>query len=154
MSAGIALREVRDLAELMAWRAEVIRNVFGVEADAGLLECNRQYYQRHVADGTHIALVAAYCGSDAGCGAICITDELPSPDNPGGRCAYVMNVYVRRPYRSRGVAHAIVRALVAKARRLRCGKIYLESTGEARSLYRTSGFADMKNMMQYGYDEI
>ena len=54
----ITLRQIADIPTLMEWRAEVIRNVFGEEADSSLLEANRQYYLRHVPDETHIAYVA------------------------------------------------------------------------------------------------
>ncbi|MCM1483313.1 MAG: GNAT family N-acetyltransferase [Muribaculaceae bacterium] len=143
-------RTVRDIHELMEWRTEVIRNVFSVVPDNALIERNMQYYRRHIADGTHIEIVATSgSGEDAGCGALCLSEELPSPDNPTGICGYLMNIYVRERYRKQGIAHEIVRKLVAEARSMGCGKIYLESTDAARSLYLSSGFRHMKNMMIY-----
>lgn len=146
----IEIRPVSDLDELMLWRREVIGSVFGVHANDSLMEANAEYYRRHVAEGSHYAVIALDDGREAGCGALCLGEELPSPDNPSGRCGYLMNIYVRPEYRCRGVAHAIVRALVEEARSRGCGKIYLESTDGARSLYLTSGFSDLKNMMIYG----
>ena len=66
----IEVREIKDIDSLMAWRAEVIRNVFGEDAGPLLLEANRQYYSRHIQDGVHIAFVAAYRGEDCGCGKV------------------------------------------------------------------------------------
>ena len=144
------LRQVTDLDALMRWRAEVIAEVFGTEPDAALLENNRRYYASHVAAGSHMAFEAlAGRNEPCGCGAVCFSDELPSPDNPSGRCAYLMNIYVRPAWRSRGVAHAIVRRLVDEARRRGCGKIYLETTAAARPVYTSLGFADMPDMMKY-----
>ena len=133
----------------MHWRREVIENVFGTEPSKRLMVANRQYYRRHIADGTHIAVVASTDDTDAGCGAICLTEELPSPDNPSGRCACLMNIYVREEFRNRGVAHAIVRWLVNKARQLGCDKIYLETTDMAQPLYRSIGFNDLPGTMKY-----
>lgn len=133
----------------MHWRREVIENVFGTEPSKRLMVANRQYYRRHIADGTHIAIVASTDDTDAGCGAICLTEELPSPDNPSGRCACLMNIYVREEFRNRGVAHAIVRWLVNKARQLGCDKIYLETTDMAQPLYRSIGFNDLPGTMKY-----
>lgn len=146
---NLTIRQITAIPTLMRWRAEVIENVFGVVPSKRLLVCNRRYYERHIADGTHIAVVAQADGDDAGCGAICLSDELPSPDNPTGRCAYMMNIYVRREYRNRGVAHAIVRKLVEMALEQECGKIYLETTPEARSLYADEGFRDLPDIMKY-----
>ncbi|MCM1319126.1 MAG: GNAT family N-acetyltransferase [Muribaculaceae bacterium] len=138
---------------LMAWREEVIRNVFGVKPTDALLASNRKYYSIHVADGTHIGFVASVDGNPCGCGAICLHDELPSPDNPTGKCAYIMNIYVRKDFRNKGIAHDIVRHLIRQARALGCHKIYLETTPEARNLYVTLGFAPMQDLMKYENNE-
>ena len=135
----------------MAWRAEVIRNVFGEVAGSHLLEANRQYYLQHIKNDTHSAFVAACEGIDCGCGAVCFSDELPSPDNPSGHCAYLMNIYVREAFRKQGVAHTIVSRLIEEAKKLNCGKIYLETTADGKALYNSLGFSDMADMMKY-YD--
>lgn len=145
----IELRKTTDMETLMQWRVEVILNVFGVHADCELTEANRAYYARHITDGSHFAIIASVDGVDCGCGAICLTDELPSPDNPSGRCAYLMNIYVRKPYRTHGVAHAIVRRLIEEATARGCGKIFLETTDEGRHVYESIGFEEMDNMMKY-----
>ena len=127
----ISIRKVIVLPTLMHWRREVIENVFGTVPSRELMAANRRYYERHIPDGWHIAVVAEADGVDAGCGGICLTEELPSPDNPSGRCAYLMNIYVKREYRGRGIARAVVRWLVEKAREAGCDKIYLETTEAA-----------------------
>lgn len=143
----ITLRQITVIPTLMMWRREVIRHVFGVEPSRRLLVENRRYFRKHIADGTHIAIGAQWAGEDCGCGAICLTDELPSPDNPTGKCAYLMNIYVREPFRQHGIAHAIVERLIEEARRRDCGKIYLETTDEARTVYESIGFHDLPDMM-------
>ena len=147
----ITLRQISDIETLTDWRAEVIRNVFGEDPDLTLLETNRQYYLRHIPDETHIAFVASYRGKECGCGAICLSEELPSPDNPSGRCAYLMNIYVREAFRNHGIAHKIVSRLVAEAKERECGKIYLETTADGKPVYSSLGFRDMADMMKY-YD--
>lgn len=142
------LRKMTDVSELMRWRREVIAHVFGVEADDTLAEANRQYYLRHIGDGSHIAFLALVDGEEAGCGAMCLTDELPSPDNPSGKCAYLMNIYVRQGWRNHGLAHSVVSRLMEEALSLGCGKIYLESTDMARPVYAGIGFKPMENMMK------
>ena len=73
---------------------------------------------------------------------------MPSPDNPAGRCAYIMNIYVRPPYRCNGIAHRLVARLADVSRDLRCGKIYLETTDNAAPIYSSLGFRPMTNMMK------
>lgn len=144
----IEIRKIESLPELMKWREEVIRNVFCVAPDKSLLDTNRKYYETHVADGTHVAIVAAEGGEECGCGAVCFSDELPSPDNPTGRCAYIMNIYVRERFRNNGVAHLIVSRLIEAAKKRNCGKIYLETTDDGRPVYSSLGFRDMQDMMK------
>lgn len=138
-----------DIDRLVEWRREVVGEVFGAVPSAELLSANRRYYGRHIPDGSHLAVVARNEGVDTGCGAICLSDELPSPDNPSGRCAYLMNIYVRPAYRSQGIGHAIVRHLVETARRKDCDKIYLETTTGARSLYHSIGFKELSGILRY-----
>ncbi len=148
----VSLKEIKEIPVLMSWRGEVIEHVFGQMPDEKLLLANRQYYEKHVADGTHYALVAEYDGAECGCGAVCFTDELPSPDNPSGRCAYLMNIYVREPYRHHGAAHSIVAQLIDESKRRGCGKIYLETTDDGRPVYQSLGFCDLPDIMKYHED--
>ena len=144
----IELQQIKELPELMMWRQEVLRHVFGEEPSQPLLEENRRYYREHIADDTHFAIKAEWNGEDAGCGAICLTDELPSPDNPTGKCAYLMNIYVREAFRKHGIAHAIVKRLVEEARKRDCGKIYLETTADGRPVYESLGFRNLPDIMK------
>lgn len=145
----VEIYRINDIDTLLTWRAEVIQNVFGEDADENLLEANRQYYGRHIEDSTHIAFIAILDGKECGCGAVCLSDELPSPDNQSGKCAYLMNIYVREAFRNKGVAHAIVRRLIEVAFENGCGKIYLETTADGKSVYSSLGFRDMPDMMKY-----
>ncbi len=147
----VIIKPVKDLTTLMDWRKEVIRNVFGVEQEEKLIDANHHYYSQHIADGGHLAFIAEEDGVECGCGSLCLTEELPSPDNPSGRCAYLMNIYVREPFRNNGVAHQMVRHLIEEAKRRECGKIYLETTEDGKPVYSSLGFRDMPDMMKY-YD--
>lgn len=148
----ITVRELGlgDIDYLLRWRMEVLETVFAEDgpwdADA-LLEANRRYYE-HALGTTHHAFVAALDGVDVGCGGICLQDEMPSPDNPSGRCAYLMNIYTREVARGNHVGTAMVMALVDKARRCGAGKVYLEATDMGAPLYAHLGFAPMDGMMK------
>lgn len=144
----ITVKRIYDVPTLMGWRREVIQDVFGQEPTEDLLKANRSYYIRNIPEGSHIALVASYGEDEAGCGALCLSEELPSPDNASGRNAYLMNIYVREPFRCKGIGHFIVKSLVEIAREKGCGKIYLETTDEGRPVYSSLGFCDMEGFMK------
>ena len=144
----IELKQMSDLDQLLAWRREVIENVFDTIPSDELMEQNRDFYIRHLADGSHLAFLALEDGEEAGCGAVCLTEELPSPDNHSGKCAYIMNIYVREKFREQGVAHAIVIRLIEEAKKRGADKIYLETTPQARPVYESIGFHDLPDMMK------
>lgn len=148
---NIEIKRITDIDLLMPWRMEVLHCVFSIPADADTseLECaNRHYYEAHLADGRHIACLAYAEGVAVGCGGVCFYGEMPSPDNPSGKCAYLMNIYVRPEYRREGIALRIVRWLVDQALAHGISKIYLETSDSGRKLYSTLGFRYMKDMMK------
>ena len=150
---GIHIRRVgiEEIDLLMAWRMEVLREVFSIAPErslAGLEAANRRYYEEELPSEGHIACLASANGEVVGCGGICLTRELPSPDNPTGACAYLMNVYVRPSKRGRGAGSAIVRWLVGEAKARKIPKIYLETTPKGRGVYGAAGFTDMPDMMR------
>lgn len=145
----IDISEITAIPSLVHWRKEIIENVYGVAPSKRLLVAIRRYYRQYTADGSHIAIVAERNNIAVGCGAICLLNELPSPDNPSGRCAYLTNIYVRERYRGQGICHAIVAWLVDRAKKEECGKIWIETTDCARSLYQGIGFNESSGVMEY-----
>lgn len=150
---GLSIRQatLADLDELMAWRLTVLREVFTLPAQeplGGLAAANRRYYAEELASGGHVACFAERDGEAVGCGGMCLYREMPSPDNPSGQCAYLMNIYVAPASRGAGVGRLVVGWLAAQAQRRGITKIYLEATAAGRRLYEEAGFAPMAGMMK------
>jgi len=143
-----------DLELLIRWRMEVLHCVFSIPADADtaeLRQANIGYYRQALANGSHIACFAEENGEIVGCGGLCLYDEMPSPDNPSGHCAYLMNIYVRPEHQGHGTGKRIVRWLVGAALERGIKKIYLETSEAGRLLYSVLGFSDMKDMMHLSF---
>lgn len=101
MDIEIRKAELADLDILMKWRMEVLQEVFSIPADQPLEKLeqeNRVYYQNALPKEEHIACFAYANKNIIGCGGICLYQEMPSPDNPNGNCAYLMNIYIRSRY--------------------------------------------------------
>lgn len=151
-SSVVRVREMppADIDTLLGWRMEVLATVFADEGpwDAeALREANRSYFEQN-AGGGYVACVASVDGEDAGCGVVCFQQELPSPDNPSGTCAYLMNIYTRSAFRHHGVGRVVVEWLVERAEAQGAGKIYLEATEIGQPLYEEAGFKPMQGMMK------
>lgn len=140
------------MGTLMGWRMEVLREVFRIPEGAdtsGLEDANRAYYEDALAHGRHVAVLAEEGGEVVGCGGLCLHDELPSPDNPGGRCGYVMNMYVRERWRGRGIGSAMLERLLEEASARGVGRILLEDTEDATGMYERLGFSRAGRYMEY-----
>ncbi len=150
MEVQIKRADLADLDLLVQWRMRVLDEVFPRSLcyfPEDLEEQQRSYYQEALPTGQHIACFA-YAGEEIiGCGGLCLYREMPSPDNPDGRCAYIMNVYCLPSWRKKGVGDAIVRWLADLAKEQGILKVYLETSDLARPLYERIGFVDMPDMM-------
>lgn len=146
-----------DLKEALAWRMEVLEDVFAEDepwSRVTMREANAAFLEKHLGDGL-VYGIASINGEDAGCGALCMQTELPSPDNPSATSAYLMNIYTCEPFRGQGVGHRVVSWLVAQARERGAGKIYLEATEAGCPVYESLGFRAMDGMMKLeGCDEV
>ena len=92
----VTIRQIHLLPTLIHWRKEILENVSGATPSKRMLADTRLYYQKHIADGSHIAVMAEADGIGVGFGAISVVEELPSPDNPSGLCARLTDVYVQK----------------------------------------------------------
>ncbi len=146
---------INDIPLLMKWRITVLRDVFCLPPDYNVKELertNNEYYSQALRNNEHIACFAQNNNIIIGCGGMCLQKELPSPDNPSGKCAYIMNIYVCPEYRNCGTGENIVRWLTRRAKDLQITKIYLESTVKAKKLYSSIGYKELPNFMFYAID--
>ncbi len=151
MNITIRKAELADLDLLMKWRMTVLREVFSAPQDDPMTELeqeNRRYYQRALPAWSHVACFACSGQEIVGCGGICFYQEMPSPDNPQGDCAYLMNIYTLPAARGQGVGRAVVRWLIGQAEQRGITKIYLETSESGRPLYRELGFTEMQGYMK------
>ncbi len=139
------------LDTLLKWRMEVLRCVFSLPEGidiSDLYDENAAYYRREIPAGGHIACLAMAGDQEIGTGGLCLHEEMPSPDNPSGKCAYLMNIYIRDTWRGMGVGKRMVRTLVGLALERGITKIYLETSESGRNLYESVGFREMNDMLQ------
>ena len=153
MSFTIKRAGVDDISKLVEWRIEAIEKIYG--SDIGIAEReilkyeSNQYYLREIPKEGNISGIV-YDGLEkepVGCGSICITSELPTPDNPLGKCAYIMNVYIREGFRRKGLGRAVVTWLAFLAQERGIHKIYLKATLDSNSFFDKLGFKEKNNYM-------
>ena len=146
---------LKDLDFLTETRIEALRAANRLSGDTDMGEVERQsrrYYQRALADGSHVAYLAWDGDRFAGCGGVSFFQVMPTYRNPSGEKAYIMNVYTRPAYRRRGIAAQTLDRLVQEARNRGVTAISLDSTAMGRPLYEQYGFVNLRDEMELPLD--
>lgn len=81
-------------------------------------------------------------GALAASGGAAVIQRLPGPNTPTGRWGYVQWICTEPAYRRRGLARAVMTAIIdwLEARGVR--NVELHATADGEPLYRSMGFAD------------
>jgi len=155
MNMEIKQLNINDIELLIQLRMEVLADVFKKDFEKispaeieNLKQENKNYYLNRLATEEHIACVVYNENNILGCGGMCLYNEMPSPDNINGKCAYLMNIYVKPKYRKQGIGKKICSWLIERAKSKNITKIYLETSDTAKVMYEKLGFEEMKNYLK------
>ena len=121
----------------------------GALEDCDLRPALRDYYARHLADGTFVAWLALDAGDIVGTGGISFVEKPPYFGCPSGRLGLLSSMYTRPDHRRRGIARALLARVVDEARRYGCGAVQITASDMGVLLYSDFGFVKNGNFMQY-----
>ncbi len=95
---------------------------------------------------TYISFVAEEGGAAIASGSLLIQIAIPRPGFHSDREGRVQSVYVVPAARRRGIAHALMAAILEHARRVMLIRLSLHPSDEARGLYESLGFVALDEM--------
>jgi GNAT superfamily N-acetyltransferase len=134
-----------DIATVLEHRLAMLEAVFQSEhpdmAQASpqqMREANAAWLERHLGEDFH-AWLAELDGRAVGSAAVMWFPHPPSPINPIGLEAYVLNVFTDARWRRRGVARALMERIVEEARARGVKRIWLRASEDGRPLYVDMG---------------
>jgi GNAT superfamily N-acetyltransferase len=108
------------------------------------------FARKALRSGELVAWVAEVRGVPVGSGGALLRSLLPSPKEPRPRIeAYVLNMYTEPEARGRGVASAILRAILAHCRRRRAARAVLHASDAGRPVYERLGFEDPGSVLEF-----
>jgi len=87
-------------------------------------------------------------GSPMGNLVLLLHARLPSPRNVVPLEGYVMNVWVERAWRRKGIASALMGAALEKSREVGLRRVRLHATQEGRGAYARAGFVPREDGME------
>ena len=147
--------QVRDVDVLARHRSAMFRDMGQLAEDKqhGLTAATAAYLRRAIPSGEYLAWVAEDTAAPAqivGGAGVQLRSIVPRPGGGGrlelGPEALVLNVYVERSWRRRGVAAALMHTLLAALSERDIRRVVLHASADGRHLYEQLGFAPTNEM--------
>ena len=121
----------------------------GATEDIDLRPALRDYYARHMADGSFVSWLAVDGGQIIATSGLSIVEKPPYFSCPSGRIGLLSSMYTQPEYRRRGIARALLSRLMDEARAGGCGAVQITASDMGVLLYADFGFVKNGNFMQY-----
>lgn len=137
-----------DLDVFISMRIAQLREE-GAAEDADLSPALRDYYMRHMADGTFVSWLAVDGGKIVGTSGLSVVEKPPYFGCPSGKIGLLSSMFTDKAYRRRGIAKELLGRVVDEARKQGCGTVQITASDMGVLLYSDFGFTKNENFMQY-----
>ncbi|MBE5778722.1 MAG: GNAT family N-acetyltransferase [Clostridiales bacterium] len=121
----------------------------GATEDIDLRPQLREYYTRHMADGTFVSWIALDEGRIIATSGMSFVEKPPYFGCPNGRIGLLSSMYTAKEYRRQGIARALLGRVVEEAKQYGCGAVQITASDAGTFLYADFGFRRNGNFMQY-----
>jgi GNAT superfamily N-acetyltransferase len=98
------------------------------------------YFSRHLAQKTFLAMIAEQDGAAVATAFLTITEQPASPCVPTGKIGTLYNVLTYPDYRRQGIATKLILALIEETKRRQVSALKLSATRDGHPLYEKLGF--------------
>ena len=136
-----------DLEPFIAMRIRQLREE-GAREDIDLVPALKDYYQRHMADGTFFSWLAVDGETIVGTSGMSIVEKPPYFGCPSGKIGLLSSMFAEKAYRRQGIARELLSRVVNEAREKGCGAVQITASDMGVLLYTDFGFAKNPNFMQ------
>ena len=120
----------------------------GAKEEIGLGPALKDYYTRHMADGTFVSWLA-FDGDDIiGTSGMSFVEKPPYFGCPSGRIGLLSSMFTNPNYRRKGIAKELLSRVVNDARDYGCETIQITASDMGVKLYTDFGFVHNGNFMQ------
>ena len=121
----------------------------GAKEDIDLVPALKDYYTRHMADGTFVSWLALDGEKIIGTSGMSIVEKPPYFGCPSGKIGLLSSMFTDSAYRRRGIAKTLLSKVVDEARQRGCGTVQITASDMGVLLYTDFGFVKNNNFMQY-----
>ena len=121
----------------------------GATEDIDLKPALRDYYERHMADGTFVSWIALDEDKIIGTSGMSFVEKPPYFGCPNGKIGLLSSMYTSNEYRRQGIAKELLTRVVKEAKDYGCGAVQITASDMGVLLYTDFGFRKNGNFMQY-----
>ena len=121
----------------------------GATEDIDLKPALRDYYERHMADGTFVSWIALDEDKIIGTSGMSFVEKPPYFGCPNGKIGLLSSMYTSNEYRRQGIAKELLTRVVKEAEDYGCGAVQITASDMGVMLYTDFGFRKNGNFMQY-----
>ena len=122
-----------------------------VPEDVNLAGALRDFYQRHLADGTFVSWLAMDGDRIVGTSGMTFVEKPPYFACLTGRIGLLSSMYTDPDYRRMGIARELLHKVVEEAREHGCGAVHITASDRGVKLYTAYGFEHNGNFMMYRF---
>lgn len=140
----------RELDTFIDMRISQLREE-GAKEDIDLKPALRDYYNRHMADGTFVSWLAFDGDKIVGTSGMSFVEKPPYFGCPSGKMGLLSSMFTSRGYRRQGIARELLSRVVNEAREYGCGTVQITASDMGVLLYADFGFEKNGNFMQYNF---
>ena len=138
----------RELDNFIDMRIHQLREE-GAKEDIDLVPALKDYYQRHMADGTFVSWIALDGNTMIGTSGMSFVEKPPYFGCPSGKIGLLSSMYTDPDYRRKGIAKELLSRVIKDAKVYGCGMIQITASEMGVKLYTDFGFVHNENFMQY-----
>ena len=121
----------------------------GAKEDIDLVPALKDYYDRHMADGTFVSWLAVDGDRIVGTSGMSFVEKPPYFGCPSGKMGLLSSMFTDPDYRRKGIAKELLSRVIDEARDYGCGTVQITASDMGVLLYTDFGFVKNGNFMQY-----
>jgi GNAT superfamily N-acetyltransferase len=137
-----------DVDTFITMRIKQLREE-GATEDIDLIPALKDYYSRHMADGTFVSRLAVDGDKIVGTSGMSFVEKPPYFSCPTGRIGLLSSMFTDPSYRRMGIAKELLSRVVDEAKKYGCGCVQITASDMGVLLYTDFGFVKNGNFMQY-----
>lgn len=123
----------------------------GSKENVDLKPALKDYYDRHMADGTFVSWLAADGDKIVGTSGMSFVEKPPYFSCPNGKIGLLSSMFTAKDYRRQGIAKELLTRIVNEAKEYGCGCVQITASDMGVLLYSDFGFVKNGNFMQYNF---